>query len=64
MCPVVHQAQHHQLVKEGDCYAVQGIGTAHLKTCVQLWVRAWVQGYQTIRVCPEEGDQGAERPRG
>nr|XP_005488224.1 leucine rich adaptor protein 1-like [Zonotrichia albicollis] len=64
MCPVVHQAQHHQPVKEGDCSAVQGTGTAHLKTCVQLWVPAWVQGYEIIRASPEDGDQGAERPRG
>ena len=62
--PGVHQAQHSQPIKGGDCPTLHCTGVAPLRVLCAVLGASIQEGHHTIRVCPEEGDQDGERPQG
>lgn len=60
-CPGAYQIQHSKLVERGDCPLFTGAAPPQV-LCVVLGTS--IQEGQTVRGCPEKGNQHGERLRG
>jgi len=62
--PGLHQAQHHQPVRAGDCLTLHCTDVAPPQALGAVLGASVHEGHQTIGVCPEEGTQESEVSQG